>query len=241
MGMHARFYVPALVWIGSAAACSFAKLRSRRTIIALAIYILVLSAAYAQQWIPTAKGWAIGRVYLFTYIGYSMAVSVHLLPIRGGERLRGYGLIICTGLGIVLSTSSKQLPYIPSDRDYIMSSIRSTTSWRGSNQLKKCLGEDIHVYHSEIGVPGLMFLKGIVTDLGGLMNSDLAFGKMKFEDLCLSDMPEAIFLPHRNYRTLNREIKQGDCIQKYTPVTRKSSSPLYIRNDRLKDYHCLSK
>ena len=31
--------------------------------------------------------------------------------------------------------------------------------------------EDIHLYHSEIGVPGLLF-RGTVTDLGGLMNKE---------------------------------------------------------------------
>ena len=43
--------------------------------------------------------------------------------------------------------------------------------------------------------------------------------------------PEAIFLPHRNYRRLNAEIEGSDCFSGYRRVVDRSASPLHIRRD----------
>ena len=233
MGMHARFYVPSLPWLALAARYSAQDIPSKRTYLMLLGYLGVLFFSYTQGRIPTDTGWSIGRVHLFTYMGFAGAVIIHLIPIQGWYTIRGYGILLCTAVGILSSNPIPSTFRIPTDTTYLRKSVKSTTSWRGIHKLKRCLGEDIHLYHSEIGVPGLLFLRGTVTDLGGLMNKELAFGEMNFAQICRRDQPDAIFLPHRNYKTLNRIILEGTCIQNYTRLPHKSSSPLYIRTDLL--------
>ena len=56
--------------------------------------------------------------------------------------------------------------------------------------------------------------------------------------LCLAQKPELLFLPHRNYARLNQLLTEGRCIEGYTRVVEKSSSPLYVRRDLLEQYDC---
>ena len=63
------------------------------------------------------------------------------------------------------------------------------------------------------------------------MSNRIALEHPRFDDECRVEAPEIIFLPHKNYVALNREIAQGACIRNYTLAVRRSSSPLYVRND----------
>jgi hypothetical protein len=75
-----------------------------------------------------------------------------------------------------------------------------------------------------------------VTDLAGLLSPDWLFRKQSFDARCFADRPEAIFLPHKNYQSLNQEIAAGRCIHGYRRVIPASASPLYVRKDLLKRY-----
>jgi hypothetical protein len=97
--------------------------------------------------------------------------------------------------------------------------------------LRRCLGDAIHVYHSELGVTGLRFSNGRVSDLVGLLSPRWLFREQSFDALCAEERPEAIFLPHASYRRLNREIAAGQCLRGYVRVTSRSSSPLFVRSD----------
>ena len=41
---------------------------------------------------------------------------------------------------------------------------RRLNAMRGATDVKACLPEPLHIYHSEIGVTGLMFLDSHITD-----------------------------------------------------------------------------
>jgi hypothetical protein len=67
--------------------------------------------------------------------------------------------------------------------------------------------------------------------LAGLLSPDWLFRRVSFDSACRSDRPEGLFLPHRVYGALNREIQRGQCIKGYVRVIEQSSSPLYVRAD----------
>ncbi|HVR18457.1 MAG TPA: hypothetical protein VMS65_02130, partial [Polyangiaceae bacterium] len=87
------------------------------------------------------------------------------------------------------------------------------------------------LYHSEIGVPGLVLPHARIVDLAGLMSRSIALDRPRFDAYCSRDRPEVVFLPHRNYAEQNREIAASACLRGYTRVIGRSSSPLYVRND----------
>ncbi len=82
-----------------------------------------------------------------------------------------------------------------------------------------------------MGLPGLRFQHGKVTDLAGLLSPRWLFRETSFEQACTSERPEAIFLPHKNYQALNAEIQASPCLRGYRRVVSDSSSPLYVRRD----------
>lgn len=125
------------------------------------------------------------------------------------------------------------------DDGYLARHTAGVTSFRGLDALRACLGDAIHVYHSEVGVTGLRLQNGRVTDLVGLLSPRWLFRERSFDALCKAERPEAIFLPHKSYHGLNREISAGDCIRDYARVIQRSSSPLFVRRDQLERYrHC---
>jgi hypothetical protein len=65
------------------------------------------------------------------------------------------------------------------------------------------------------------------------MLADLAYGRVDVDALCLADPPDAIFLPHRNYRALNTALVDGSCLLGFVRVVEQGSSPLYVRADHL--------
>jgi len=120
-----------------------------------------------------------------------------------------------------------------SDEQFLALHTARYTVYRGLDVLRACFGDALHVYHSEVGVPGLRFAHGKVTDLAGLLSPAWLFRETSFDQACATQRPEAIFLPHKNYVGLNREIRASQCIAGYTQVVQKSSSPLFLRNDLL--------
>jgi len=106
-------------------------------------------------------------------------------------------------------------------------------SMTGIDDVKRCIAEPTTVYHSEIGVPGVLFPDSTVTDLTGLMNRRIAFERPPFDGYCLASPPEVLFLPHWTHESLNREIADSECLQLYARPrgVPESSSTLFIRRD----------
>ena len=224
MGMHARFYAPCLPWVVAAAAQRW-TFRASSGLGLWVIWALFTAAAVHQGWLPGERGWSIGQVSLWTYAAYIVATGAMLW--RG------------LGMGVVLMGAVLVNPSLPSESlhdDAGVERLRDlVSSWKGLEQATDCLGTDLHVYHSEIGVPGYYF--STVTDLGGLMNTETHAG-VSFDEMCLRDQPALLFLPHRNYRTLNKEVRTSTCLEGYRRVVKRSSSPLYVRHDLVKAYRC---
>lgn len=105
------------------------------------------------------------------------------------------------------------------------------TSFRGIFDVKRCLPELSTMYHSEVGVPGLLFPDARLVDLAGLQSESLFREPSTFDAACAADRPEALFLPHQNYASLNERIQTSKCLENYLRVVERSSSPLYVRAD----------
>ena len=90
---------------------------------------------------------------------------------------------------------------------------------------------------SSPGAGKTTLLEHTIRDLAGLWSPEWLFrGAASVDDLCRRDRPDAIFLPHRNYAGLNRELIASDCLKNYVRVTEASSSPLYVRADHAQTY-----
>lgn len=242
MGMHARFYAPALPLL-AVAACEAAPAYWQRTktsdiVVAAALYLGLVIVLVANEQVPGWRGWPIGRTAPTHYFAYALAWLL-LLWTRTGRGLatRIWGLL-AIALSLAIYQPSPGLHRPPRNADYVAQSQKHVRSFRGLDQLHRCLGDQIHVYHSEIGAVGMRLRHGKITDLGGIMTPALTLGKATFESLCQRDQPHAIFLPHQNYRALNAEIMTGACIRSYVRVVERSSSPLYLRGDLVESFRC---
>ena len=170
------------------------------------------------------------RVRLGNYVCIGLA-GIALLAAPPSNRLfQAAPPLALLAIAIVSLTSWTKLAF-PSDDAYLTRHTDRFTVYRGLDTLRRCFGDTIHVYHSEVGVPGLRFIHGAVTDLAGLLSPAWLFRSASFDGLCQHDRPEAIFLPHKNYQRLNAEIRASACIAGYQRMVEESSSPLYVRND----------
>jgi hypothetical protein len=237
MGMHGRFYVPALplLILASANATSEPGEGSgiaRFDAMACAAFIALLAYLHLADGLPSAKAFELDGVPSF--LDKSLAIGgVAVLLSRGWPRpgrMVGAGLLSVTIAGSAALWPTQGIR-LRSDGEYLALQESRYTVYRGLETLRACFGRDIHVYHSEVGLPGLRFQNGKVTDLAGLLSPAWLFRAKPFSELCEAEEPEAIFLPHRNYRALNREILSSRCLTGYRRVVTDSSSPLYVRND----------
>jgi hypothetical protein len=242
MGMHGRFYAPALPWLAVAAARGLdaraEEPRKSDSSVDLTVMLGMAAVAivlYALKLIPTTRGWPVGRVEPAIYLSYLLAATLLVMPALGTMSRRAGWAFATLALGLAVAHPVTGFSF-PSDTRYLERHISHVTSYRGMQTLLRCFGRTIDAYHSEIGVIGLELQEGTVTDLGGIMEPDLARGRTSFDAMCRADQPEAIFLPHKNYRALNREIAESACMMGYSRVVAQSSSPLFVRNDLLARY-----
>jgi hypothetical protein len=209
--------------------------------------VLVGSAAafVAYHWFSTIDVMGMhGRFYVPAQplLAVSAARGIEMLAARASALTRAELPMAALLLAIVGGSSASRLNAerlrIPSDEDYLVRQAETTTVHRGLDTLRACFGDRLHAYHSEIGLIGLRLLRGKVTDLAGLMSEEWAFrAPGSFDVLCERDSPEAIFLPHRNYAGLNREVTASRCLSRYEKVVSQSSSPLYVRRDLATRFH----
>lgn len=243
MGLHGRFFVPALPWLAVAAVQAWPAWRQRAGFgswgVVAAGMAGVLALGIGLDLLPLDQGWAIGRISSWVVGAWAAAALIALSPTSplGSDNARAW--VVATVSVVGLSAGPGQLPSALPDDDALVATLRNqVTSWRGAEQLQRCLPPDLHLFHSEIGVLGLMFPDAHITDLGGLMSPELTRGGGDLDALCRERRPDAFFLPHRNYRALNAGIAASHCLEGYTRVVEKSSSPLYLRDDLLDAYTC---
>jgi hypothetical protein len=235
MGYRARFYAPALIPLALAAALgarrALAEPRSRR-LVWLVAWALALAVAHGFGIVASASSSPLERIPWQAFLAELVLAGWLVLS---GEAKRGDG---ATGsvafalflLGIVVALPPRRAE-LANDRELVVKSSAEVTTTRGIFDVERCLPAAATVYHSEIGVPGLVLPRARIVDLAGLMSREIALERPPFDAYCSRDRPEAIFLPHRNYVEQNREIVASACLREYTRVVRRSSSPLYVRND----------
>ena len=235
MGMQGRFYAPCLPLLVLASARAGApgqRVPWNPLCLAAAGLVTLFAGLLFTQSLPSGKGF---RLDLFpTFIQLStVAGGIALLFSLECRRYRP--LLALAPLLVVLFGSFGALSandlVLRSDDDFLDLQTSRYTVYRGLDTLRASFGEEIHVYHSEVGLPGLRFQRGKVTDLAGLLSQEWLFREQSFDELCQRDRPEGIFLPHRNYVGLNAEIQSSSCLRGYQRVVQDSSSALFVRDD----------
>jgi hypothetical protein len=242
MGYHGRFYLPALVPVVLAAALAWPRLASSRARIGVlpfaTVYALVLLWLYQSGWIEAPRNqMRLARIQPHEYAAYLVPLAVLLaaaLWARASHAITRTVVPLAIVLAAIPAARPRNLGRID-DARILRYSIGRMSTMRGLYEVKKCLPEPINLYHSELGAPGALFLDSRITDLSGLMNRRLVFEAPPFDEYCLADPPDVLFMPHKTHARLNREIRQSRCFRQFThpPDIRRSPSTIYIRNDLL--------
>ncbi len=240
MSYRARFYLPGLVPLAFAAMASAERYRRKSywplTLLFCGAYLWLMHYFFAERMIWVQKEGLMSRVPLALYMGYGIGASLLLLVGKYRPKLATYLLVGTSLVAVHRGLSFPKPVRLLSDGVLLEKQIQRYTTVRGIDAVRECLSEPLHIYHSEIGVPGVVFAQSKVTDLAGLMNREIAFEGMDFDKHCQADSPELIYLPHRNYKVLRSKILSSACIRRYTRVVKDSSSPLYLRSDLLPEF-----
>jgi hypothetical protein len=238
MGYHCRFLLPATFGVALAAASAwptFAQRAGRWRWALVVLWPLGVVFFYLQGWIEsTGVDFHLGWVDAWDWAAFVVPTCVLLSIPRAAEKWQ-WGLPV---LLLVGGLRPLRLPDALDDQSGTRRLAASLSAMEGIYTLKECLPEPTHLYHSEIGVPGVLFLQSTVTDLSGLMNPHLVFDRPSFDSYCLADPPAALFLPHRTHQRFNREIAASACLRQYRRPANmgNSSSPLYLREDLLPSF-----
>lgn len=239
MGMHGRFYAPVLPQLALAASrAEQVHARSlRRRLAAAGLYLVFVASIFALELPPLGELDNDDNLTPAYYVsGTVAALAVMLVPQRGWLRTLTPALVLLMAAGACLVSFHPSRRALRSDERLLALHEARYTVYRGLETLRACFGDAIHVYHSEVGVVGLRFQHGTVTDLAGLLSPEWLFRRVSFDEACQKDRPEGLFLPHRVYTTLNEEIARSRCIKGYRRVVAESSSPLHIRADLFRQY-----
>lgn len=230
MGMHGRFYAPALPQLVLAASRGEqAHASSRWRFGAAALYVLLAAALFVAE-LPPVGDMDKGDDHL-TLVYYALGTLAALYVLLAPAHVLAPAVVLLLAAAACIDGFHPSRRILRSDRALLAAHQARYTVYFGLDTLQRCFGDAIHVYHSEVGVVGLRFPHGKVTDLAGLLSPEWLFRRVSFDTACERDRPEGLFLPHRFYRALNQEIEQSKCIKRYRRVVEESSSPLYVRKD----------
>ena len=238
MGMRGRFYLPALPLLVIAAARAMPSLRLRSIVpwTAALGFALMFGVLGFGEALPRQGDEHIAEALCLTVVpAFAIAIGLAGRP-AALPWLQGL-LLLASAVACVPRLLTEPVAFY-SDTAFLDRHTARHTIHRGLDTLRACFGERIHAYHSEIGVIGLRLQQGKVTDLAGLQSPRWLFREPgSFNRLCEQDHPQAIFLPHKVYQGLNREIAASRCLrQHYTRVVAQSSSPLHVHNGLLERY-----
>lgn len=228
MGYRARFYLPAIVPLLAAAGLAVdrtepAKAGALGFGVAWGAFGVL---AYQQRWMPTSAGFFTATVPAAAYSAAGVAAAAGLLRMRWSPAVASVAVVAG-----VLAWTPPHVPVVREDAAVMVRHVRETTSMRGVFAVRRCLPPDSTVYHSEMGVPGLVLFSMRLVDLVGIVSPQLGIDGQRFDDLCEAERPEAIFLPHKGYRELAATVRDSACLQDYVRVVKASSSPLHVRRD----------
>ncbi len=232
MGYRARFYVPALVplCLATARAWPTGRVDRGRWGLFVLAWAGAAGVAYVRGWAPNAAGEVLTRMPWPAYAMLVAGWSIALL-----WRRASLGVAVCL-LGGSIAWIPLDKPGLRSDADIMHRHGREVTTTRGVFDVAGCLPAGSTVYHSEMGVPGLVLYRMRLVDQAGLLSADVALGGRSFQTRCDSERPEAIFLPHKNYQALNAEIAESACFGHYVRIVNRSSSALHVRADLAQDF-----
>jgi hypothetical protein len=239
MGYRARFYAPALVPLALAALLAWNRYRARSDVRsagwAWLAWAALLGVAYAARVVECGGDSSLERVAWTAYAAQLFLGVLLCDRVSNGPRFGARAVTFASVGVLTLSAALLRLPRFEhaalDDAAFLGRATAEVTTTRGLFEVARCIPGAHTLYHSEIGIPGLVLPDWRVVDLVGLMSKRLAFGRPPFDDYCLRDRPEALFLPHKAYRALNAEIRASACLRDYTLMIRDSSSPLYVRSD----------
>ncbi len=232
MGYHGRFYLPALPFLLLAAAGSWATFERgavRQRAFAL-LWLLAAGIAYGLGAVETHRLGLHQALPWTVWLAWSAALILLVTGPRGLPWLQR-GIPAAAALAAVALYPPTAGFQLKSDAAILRQHAGEFTTVRGIYDLRRCL-PDLHtLYHSEMGIPGLLFPDARVVDLVGLLSNAVALEHEDFETMCQRDRPEAIFLPHRGYATLRARIEASPCFRNYQRMVDQSSAPLYVRRD----------
>lgn len=234
MGYRSRFYVPGFVPLIVAATLAWDRWRacSRREQLAVTFgWGFVVIVAYLAAVVPTASGAREASIPWPIYAGWCSALALFMSrgSVPFGHRHQ-IAITVALLAGLV-GWKPPRLPRVMNDDAFMVRHSREVTVFRGLFDVRRCLPNARVVYHSEMGVPGLVLAHARLVDLAGILSRETGVDSTPIGDLCRRDRPEAIFLPHKVYRRRNQELRDSGCLRDYIRVVERSSSPLYIRRD----------
>lgn len=243
MGYHARFQLPAAVPVLLAAGLGWPRFLTWAGARVAAGGLLLLwlpffALAWQRGWIErTEVDFYLGWLTAPQYLAFVVPTAVLFGLVVVNASWRAWWVVPVAALFASL-VGGFQLP--PDQRDAAGLTRIASRMWAltGLYEVKRCLPEPLHLYHSELGVTGVLFADSKLTDLSGLMNPKLVFERPAFDSYCLADLPDVLFLPHRTHVRFNQEIAASECLKRYVHPERiqGSSSTLYLRADRLAEF-----
>jgi hypothetical protein len=239
MSAYSRFYLPSSVPLALAAIAAAPRFRERsRLLVSLVfcgLYLALVVYLYRHKVIHHDRSDFLSRTPQALYLSFAAGAAVLLLGARIHARIAAVAVAIPLLAGAWRALPAPALALQP-DTVLLHRYIDRYTTARGIHAVKQCLPEPLHLYHSEIGVFGVMFQRSTITDLAGLMDAEIARHGLDFDARCQADRPEVLYLPHRNYKRLRQQIEGGTCIRDYVRAVGDSSSPLYVRKDLAPDF-----
>jgi hypothetical protein len=229
MGHFSRFYLPALVPIALAAALAYpAFLRVRRVgrnALAFAGYLLVFAVL---QHIDASTRLAL-MIDAWRFFPFLFGCAVMLFT--PSERpLLAASLVSAALWALALAGYPVHELAFEDDTTILLRQIEPRLVFRGLALARERL-EVRTLFHTDMGAPGVLFPETRVVDLDGLLNKDITLRHARFDDLCLADRPDVLFVPKKAYAELKREVLASRCIEGYRSVDAGPKSPMRVRAD----------
>jgi hypothetical protein len=97
--------------------------------------------------------------------------------------------------------------------------------WPGLDVIA-ALPDDLRIATTEVGFPAAMNPGKRIIDLAGLDHADIALGRTSPSDVVRRERPDVLYLPHPDYREMNRRIRnEPDLLAAYEMAPEASSPP----------------
>jgi hypothetical protein len=219
MGYHARFFAPATLAVVLAAALAWPRFAEAphpwpRCLPVVMLWPVLLGLAFRARAIEAPDldlhlGWIRPREYLAFVLP---TLSLFLLAPRRAPRALALAVPLVALAASLLPPLSRPGPL---DDDSLEHRIAAEDGLESLYAIKRCLGETTHMFHTELGLPGVVLPDSRITDLTGLMSPRIVFDHASFDALCAPGPPDVIYLPHWTHARLNEELAAGECVKQF--------------------------